>query len=297
MQSLSPGLQFWKELSFMKGTFVLLALLIGGAIQAGASKSYVDPSYGKVQYADILKPAQPYRLKLKVNFQLNGKPHPGAEKQLMQQVDRVIRASGFAVPVPEGEAATDELHVVVNNVADIGEAKRKGFVTGSTFFLKGSTVTDYYEMEATAVIGGKTIAKSGYKHAIHSTIGLAKGPKDIQGTTADEAFGKVVEELILNFLGDLQKEDLSRAVAAPVAPPNPVAALAVQASLTVDSTPAGADIEIDGTFVGNTPSTVGVAPGSHLVAVKAKGFADWSKTLNVSGGAIHVSAELERASQ
>ena len=58
----------------------------------------------------------------------------------MQEVDRVIRKSGFAIPVPDGEAAANELDVIVNNVADLAEAKRKGFVTGSTFFLKGSTV-------------------------------------------------------------------------------------------------------------------------------------------------------------
>jgi hypothetical protein len=60
-----------------------------------------------------------------------------------------------------------------------------------------------------------------------------------------------------------------------------------------DSTPSGADIEIDDAFVGNTPSTVSVPPGSHKIAVKKKGFADWTKTLNVSGGSIHLSAELD----
>jgi hypothetical protein len=71
---------------------------------------------------------------------------------------------------------------------------------------------------------------------------------------------------------------------------------AAQASVAVDSTPAGADIEIDGAFVGNTPSTVAVAPGSHQIAVKKKGFTDWTKTLNVTGGTIHLNAELEQAS-
>lgn len=69
-----------------------------------------------------------------------------------------------------------------------------------------------------------------------------------------------------------------------------------QPTLIIDSTPAGADIEIDGAFVGNTPSTVNVAAGSHDVAVKKKGFADWTKKLNVTGGSIHLSAELESAS-
>lgn len=72
---------------------------------------------------------------------------------------------------------------------------------------------------------------------------------------------------------------------------------AVQVLLVIDSVPTGADVEIDGAFVGNTPSTVGVAPGKHQVVVKMKGYADWSKNLNVTGGSIHLSAELEKATQ
>jgi hypothetical protein len=73
-------------------------------------------------------------------------------------------------------------------------------------------------------------------------------------------------------------------------------AAATQASLAIDSTPAGADIEIDGAFVGDTPSSVSVAAGSHQISVKKKGFADWTKTLNVTGGTIHLNAALEHAS-
>jgi hypothetical protein len=69
---------------------------------------------------------------------------------------------------------------------------------------------------------------------------------------------------------------------------------AVQASVVIDSTPGGADIEIDGAFVGNTPSTVTVAIGDHQIVVKKKGFTDWTKTLNVTGGTIHLKAELEQ---
>ncbi len=56
--------------------------------------------------------------------------------------------------------------------------------------------------------------------------------------------------------------------------------------LAIDSTPPNADIEIDGAFVGNTPSTIPVVPGSHKIAVKKKGFADWTRTLNVTGGNV-----------
>jgi hypothetical protein len=78
---------------------------------------------------------------------------------------------------------------------------------------------------------------------------------------------------------------------APLAAP---AAAVAQANIVIDSTPPGADIEIDGRFVGNTPSTVSVAAGSHQIAVKKKGFTGWSKTLNVTGGTVHLIAELEQ---
>jgi len=68
------------------------------------------------------------------------------------------------------------------------------------------------------------------------------------------------------------------------------------ASLNIDSSPAGADIEIDGAFVGNTPSTVSVGRGSHQITLKKKGFMEWSKALSVTGGAIHLNAELEHES-
>jgi general secretion pathway protein A len=65
------------------------------------------------------------------------------------------------------------------------------------------------------------------------------------------------------------------------------------ALLIINSKPAGADIEIDGAFVGNAPSSVSVGPGSHQISVVRKGFTGWHKTLSVTGGTIHLDAELE----
>jgi hypothetical protein len=91
--------------------------------------------------------------------------------------------------------------------------------------------------------------------------------------------------------------DMSKFGAAP--PPEaeaaPTQSTAAQSSLIIDSTPTGADIEIDGAFVGNTPSTVTVAQGNHQIAVKKKGFAVWTRMLNVTGGAVHLNAELDSA--
>jgi hypothetical protein len=72
---------------------------------------------------------------------------------------------------------------------------------------------------------------------------------------------------------------------------------AASAQIDIASTPPGADIEIDGKFVGNTPSSVNVAPGDHTVVLKKSGFAMWNRTVTVSSGKINISAELAPAGQ
>ena len=68
------------------------------------------------------------------------------------------------------------------------------------------------------------------------------------------------------------------------------------AKLQLESDPAGADIEVDGSFVGNTPSDVQVTEGDHTVSVKKTGFKDWERKLKVSSGSsVHLNAELEKA--
>jgi hypothetical protein len=75
-----------------------------------------------------------------------------------------------------------------------------------------------------------------------------------------------------------------------------IAAPSLSAKLQFASTPDGADIEVDGSFVGNTPSDVQVAEGEHTVSVKKSGYKDWQRTLKVSGGSsLHLNADLEKA--
>jgi PEGA domain len=68
--------------------------------------------------------------------------------------------------------------------------------------------------------------------------------------------------------------------------------------LSVVSLPDSADIEVDGSFVGDTPSDVQVTEGEHTIAVKKAGFKDWERKLKVSGGSsVHLTAGLEKAAQ
>ena len=62
------------------------------------------------------------------------------------------------------------------------------------------------------------------------------------------------------------------------------------------SSPPGADIEVDGSFVGSTPSEVQVAEGDHTVVVKKSGFKNWERKLkSSSGSSVSLNAEMEKA--
>ncbi len=73
------------------------------------------------------------------------------------------------------------------------------------------------------------------------------------------------------------------------------AASASSAKIQLESDPSGADIELDGNFVGNTPSDVQIGEGDHTVIVKKGGFKDWERKMKVSAGSsVHLSAQLEK---
>jgi PEGA domain len=65
------------------------------------------------------------------------------------------------------------------------------------------------------------------------------------------------------------------------------------AEIEVASTPGGAEIELDGTFVGSTPSTIGVAAGDHVIIVQKNGYKSWQRKLRTSTGKVNITAELE----
>jgi hypothetical protein len=65
------------------------------------------------------------------------------------------------------------------------------------------------------------------------------------------------------------------------------------ASITVKSTPPGADINIDGKFMGSTPSTIQLTPGDHQVSIEKEQMTPWQRTMTVTaGGSSSIDATL-----
>ena len=75
-------------------------------------------------------------------------------------------------------------------------------------------------------------------------------------------------------------------------------ALSVPAGMarcSFSSQPAGADIMLDGKYVGNTPSALGLPPGTHQVQISLAGFMSWKRQLEISPGSeISVTANLTK---
>jgi len=63
--------------------------------------------------------------------------------------------------------------------------------------------------------------------------------------------------------------------------------------LNISSTPPNADIEIDGSFIGNTPSSFGLGSGEHTVKIIKSGYKPWERKVKTSTGAARLVAELE----
>ena len=62
------------------------------------------------------------------------------------------------------------------------------------------------------------------------------------------------------------------------------------------STPAGAEVTVDGRYVGSTPSVLGLATGPHVVVISMPGFGQWKRELTVaSGSELSVNAVLQKS--
>ena len=66
-------------------------------------------------------------------------------------------------------------------------------------------------------------------------------------------------------------------------------------SISVKSSPDGAEIEVDGKFVGSTPSTLQLKVGDHKITIRKVGFAVWTRTITLNaGGGVVLDATLEK---
>ena len=77
--------------------------------------------------------------------------------------------------------------------------------------------------------------------------------------------------------------------------PPPASDVSQVSTVSIKSDPAGAEITIDGKFVGTTPSSVQIQPGERTITIEKVGFKSWLKTMSVTaGGSVSLDATLDK---
>jgi len=144
--------------------------------------------------------------------------------------------------------------------------------------------------------GGKSILAHDNKVAVFNSDGdaiVSHSTREL-GTSVKDACEAIVKDWP-SRASKLDAQKSQQQAAQLVSVSQKTAAPAPASQLSVSSNPSGADIEVDGSFVGNTPSTLEVTSGEHTVVVKKTGYKDWSRTLKVTGGLVNLSIEFEKA--
>jgi len=66
-------------------------------------------------------------------------------------------------------------------------------------------------------------------------------------------------------------------------------------TVVVVSVPSGAEVYVDGNFVGEAPATLPLAPGKHTIRIASQGYSAWSRTLMVLASSdVRLTATLKK---
>ena len=69
----------------------------------------------------------------------------------------------------------------------------------------------------------------------------------------------------------------------------------VTGTISVSTTPDGAEVFADGQFYGNSPATLKLKPGKHTIMVKTSGYKDWARDISTDPGSeSRLAATLEK---
>ncbi|ABB74803.1 hypothetical protein SAMN05216403_12410 [Nitrosospira multiformis ATCC 25196] len=185
---------------------IVLGSVIASFALAGCNspkKSFLGASFPRVAYRDIAERNVPLRLKLSVEFQRNGEHFPEGDIPLKDYANAILGDTRVVVPVID--RAEGEVRVILNNIADSGTVASEAARTRYPLWVIGRTITDAYELSMFITTKEGTISRTGIKQAVHTAIGNMSIPEDVPSFPQDQAFGKVLEQMILQALLEMQQ--------------------------------------------------------------------------------------------
>jgi len=189
------------------------------------------------------------------------------------------------VPLPKGatfEARREKRGIVVYYVGD------KGKLRSQLYTLVGEEAKAPAASASAGSVpaGAVPAAQAPAAPATAASARTAAASADAVSATAGESSSRAPAES-----SQVPAESSSQG------PPVTMAGAGVRETVkcSFGSTPAGAEVTIDGRYVGSTPSVVGLTTGTHVVVVSMAGFEQWKRELAVTAGSeLTVNAVLQK---
>lgn len=197
------ALQDWARRAAL-GLFLATSALLGGCASA-----YLDGTTKEVPVTQFKKPASPAPVQVLFDFQTKGVANAQATALLRDRVMAQVKASGLFSEVGSNAVANGALlSITLNNVPLTDNAFSKGFVTGLTFGLAGSQVSDGYVCTASYRSGNDATAVTKQaRHAIHTTLGAAATPGNAtKMPDIKQAVYQMTSDVVSNVLSDLSQD-------------------------------------------------------------------------------------------
>jgi hypothetical protein len=188
---------------------ILPALLVLSCSGCSNLNSYIDPQFRVVSRQSLSPLPARVPVIIETDSQANGRPNDKPLQSLLRQkIIHVLWQSGTFTEAIDSGSSAGRLSISINNLADGSSAVAKGVITGLSGGLVGSKVVDRFVMIATyAPVGNSQITKE-YRHVLYTTIGARTSPPGMIAVPPGKAYETIVEDLILNFLGALQANNI-----------------------------------------------------------------------------------------
>lgn len=196
-----------EQVHYVSKKLFMTGLLASMALLTGCASMYVDTATKEVPVTEFKQVANPKPVNVVFEFQTKGVPNSRATAFLKDQVIEQVKASQLFT-VENGGSDAGMLNITLNNMPITEDAAAKGFVTGLTFGLAGSTVSDGYICTISYLAPGQTqpIVKTA-RHAIHTTVGNATPPAGVvKAANAETAVRSMTREVVSNALNDLSHD-------------------------------------------------------------------------------------------
>jgi hypothetical protein len=183
-------------------------LIAGCSTQSFYANYYADPRPRKTRYEDLKPVANPQPVYLVFDMYSAEGSFPEATAKLGPKVARVLQRSGLFSSVSSvGSENIARIQLSMRETAVLSGHETRTLPEGLTSGLVGSKGAIVYSFTAYYQLPGKEGLKKVYPHAVHIVEGTNPALGDSMPMTATHAVDSVVEQVVLNFLRDLQTAD------------------------------------------------------------------------------------------